>query len=144
MFRFVDRWQTSLAQAWNRVGSPNDELMRLLEGRDQQLEEYLAGATEWLTPTFSGTWVNFGSTHRNARFRKNGDRTEIEGFVKSGTIGTSIFTLPAGFRPPTDMVFAVHSNTAFGSLVVKAGGTVEAQSGSNVSFGINCSFSVTP
>lgn len=46
MFRFVERWQASVANAWNRSLAPNEELMRLLEDRDRQLEDYF-GRGEW-------------------------------------------------------------------------------------------------
>lgn len=120
------------------------DIVSLLE---QDADRLVLGATgsssAWTAPTLVNSWVNYGGTLCTARYRKIGDRVEIEGFVKSGTIGASVFTLPVGYRPPLDIPFAVHSNIAFGSLVVKAGGTVEAQSGSNTSFGLNCSFSVS-
>jgi hypothetical protein len=59
-------------------------------------------------PAMVNSWVNFDNSlqvptagQRNARFRKFPDgRVRLAGFIKSGTNNTSVFTLPAGYRPP--------------------------------------------
>lgn len=114
-----------------------------LRARVADLERTRTGIVPWTAPTLINSWVNYGGTYRTARYRKIGDRVEIEGLVKSGTIGATVFTLPVGYRPPQDIPFGVHSNNAFGSLIVFASGAVYAQAGSNASFGLTCSFSVT-
>lgn len=99
----------------------------------------------WTAPTFTGTWVNFGGTNQVAQYRKVGDRVEIRGVIKTGTIATAAFTLPVGFRPPAngDLTFATVSNALFGAITITAAGVVTPAVGSNVSFHLNCSFSVT-
>lgn len=100
----------------------------------------------WTAPTLTNAWINFNSgVDSNAGYRLVGDRVELRGLVSSGTIGFSIFTLPAGFRPPKTVRFATFSNSALGVLVIAASdGLVNPQSGSNVSFSLDgLSFSTT-
>jgi hypothetical protein len=51
-------------------------------------------------PPFTGTWANFGGSYTPARFRKDAlGKVYLDGLVNAGVIGTSIFTLPVGYRP---------------------------------------------
>lgn len=85
----------------------------------------------WITPTLSGTWVDYGAPWQGAGYRKlNNEVVELRGLVRSGTIGTAIFVLPAGFRPAADEYFAVNSNGAFGTVSVDSSGNVTPQVGS--------------
>lgn len=56
----------------------------------------------WRAPTLKNGWLNYGagSGRPNAGYRidENG-RVWLRGFLKSGTINTAAFTLPAGYRP---------------------------------------------
>lgn len=86
-------------------------------------------------PAFENGWVNFDA-ERVAAFYLSGTRVFLQGLVKSGTVGATIFTLPAGFVPKNVTtaanVFAVNSNGAFGGLSVFADGRVVCSPGSNV------------
>lgn len=57
-------------------------------------------------PAFAGTWVNFDtgtpgvtSGMRAAHFYKANGRVYLAGAIKSGTSGTTAFTLPSGYLP---------------------------------------------
>lgn len=104
---------------------------------------YVAVPTPWVGVTFLGAWVNSGGAYNLCQYRKTGDVVEMRGVMKSGAIGGVAFILPVGFRPPADFLFPSVSNSAFGYLWVTALGQVTPAVGSPVSFGINCSFSVT-
>lgn len=79
----------------------------------------------WIAPTFSGTWVNYGSPYENVGYTRDANRrVHLRGMTKSGTVGTSVFTLASGYRPANDEIFPVASNDAFGEVIVKADGTV--------------------
>jgi hypothetical protein len=89
-------------------------------------------------PAFTNSWVNFGGGNVTAAFRKAPDgRVQLKGLVKTGTLGLSAFTLPAGYRPPVLLRFAVVSNGAFGYAAVGSDGTVAPTNGSNVSFALD-------
>lgn len=80
---------------------------------------------------FAGTWVNFGGTNATAAYYKDPfGLVHLKGTVKTGVIGTTIFTLPAGYHPQEAEIFAVASNGAFGVVTVNPDGTVVASAGS--------------
>lgn len=77
-----------------------------------------------------------GVTSMAAGYRKTlqGD-VVLKGRIKSGSVGSAVFTLPAGYRPSEDRVFDVHaeSSTAsvIGAVTVKATGDVVVSLGAN-------------
>lgn len=87
--------------------------------------------TPWQAPTFTGTWVNSGGTNQVMQIRKQGDKVKGRGVVKSGTIGTSVFTLPVGWRPKASRQFCTVSNSVFGAFYVGSDGTVVPYVGNN-------------
>lgn len=104
---------------------------------------YVAVPTAWTAVTFTGTWVNYGAPYQVCQYRKTGDVVEVRGLIKSGTTGTSAFTLPAGFRPPADYVLPTNAAGAYASLTVTAAGTVTPSAASTASVNVTFSFSVT-
>jgi hypothetical protein len=57
-------------------------------------------------PAFTSPWANFGGTYQTARFRREGgDICRFEACIAGGTSGTTIFTLPVGFRPASAIRF---------------------------------------
>jgi hypothetical protein len=97
-------------------------------------------------PAFAHSWVNYGTWGKNATFRKVGGRVQIAGLVKSGTViantGSSVFTLPVGFRPKTDsattsLIFPTLANDLLGQIRVYETGEVCAWAGSNVWFSLD-------
>jgi hypothetical protein len=86
-------------------------------------------------PAFQNGWLNYDA--RTARFRKVGPRVQLEGVIKSGTVGQPIFFLPVGFRPRNavyaDLNIPVISNGVLGHLGVGGSdGRVVLLGGSNV------------
>lgn len=65
--------------------------------RDNLLD--LKGDAAWTAPVLGGTWVNYGGGVAGAGYRGGGGWGELHGVIKSGTINTAAFTLPAGYRP---------------------------------------------
>ena len=113
VFHVDDVTVSNVGEAWRSVG---------------------AGGVE---PAFTNSWVNYGSPHQVARFRKNpGGKVEIQGLIRSGTLSAAAFTLPVGYRPPADMDTATDANGAFGRLVIQSNGQVLPVSGSNAWFSI--------
>lgn len=82
-------------------------------------------------PAFEHGWLNYdATTFQGARFWKDPmGIVHVEGLVKSGTIATSVFTLPAGYRPATKLVWAAYTSTGVGRLDVYGDGSVFAASG---------------
>jgi hypothetical protein len=86
-------------------------------------------------PTLVNSWVNYDTANgRNAGYYKDGfGIIHLQGLIRSGTSipGTTLFTLPIGYRPTKSCYFPVSSNNAFGSVSVDVSGEVAIQSGSN-------------
>jgi hypothetical protein len=100
-----------------------------------QARQLIGGAGQ---PAFQNSWVNFGGGDESANYYKDPwERVYVGGVVKSGTLGATIFTLPAGYRPQEAMIYAVVSNGALGVCVIFNDGTVQANAGSNVYFSLS-------
>jgi hypothetical protein len=85
---------------------------------------FLYGDTVWTAPTFTNSWVNFAGGFQVAGFRLIGTRVYLRGLVNSGTSNTSIFTLPAGYRPTAAEIFIIDFNLTAGELRIATTGTV--------------------
>lgn len=99
----------------------------------------------WVAPTLLNSWVNYGSSNVDAAYRKVNDQVQIRGVVKNGvtTSGTSILTLPAGYRPLQQIVVpTIDGNNALGRFDITTAGAVIIQVGANNAFGITTQFSV--
>lgn len=84
-------------------------------------------------------WVNYGTSP--FRYAKHNGVVELHFTVKDGTMGTSIFTLPASVRPAYDMLVPVVSATAFGSVLIGANGSVTPAAGANTSVSLDIMYS---
>jgi hypothetical protein len=94
----------------------------------------------FIAPTLLNSWVNYGGTVQNAGYALHLGLVRLRGTVKLGTVGSPIFTLPAGYRPGKAEAFAVVSNSLFGMLQVDPNGNVTLAVGSNVFVYLNCTF----
>ena len=85
-------------------------------------------------PAFQNSWVNFdaGGT-REVSFTKRNGFVSLRGVMKSGTVNTTAFTLPAAYCHDEggDIAFPVIAGGAFGFLVIGENGNVKLQTGSN-------------
>lgn len=62
------------------------------------------------TPTFAGTWTNYGSGYQGAKYYKDKEsRVHLSGGVSNPNIvnNSTIFTLPVGYRPASHLTFHV-------------------------------------
>ena len=75
-------------------------------------------------------------------FRLQGNRVTIRGSVQGGTGGAACFTLPTGYRPQTQMLFACPTTTGTQSITVTTGGAVEPASGTPTSYLDSVTFQV--
>lgn len=89
-------------------------------------------------------WVDYGGAFAPAGYRISADRkVTVRGLVKSGTVNTSIGTLPVGYRPGYSLIFVQLQNsevivrinvTADGNITQYANGTNGYVSLSGISF----------
>jgi hypothetical protein len=90
-------------------------------------------AEEPADASFANSWVDFGSTSPLRINRNREGRVFIEGGAKSGTVtaGTTMFTLPVGFRPSIELFIPVYSNGSLGSCRITTAGEVKTVAGIN-------------
>lgn len=112
------------------------DMLTVADQADFQLDIHSIGATG--QPAFAGTWVNSTAPLLAAAYYKDVfGFVHLVGSIKSGTINTTAFTLPPGFRPRGDMNFACSAAGAFGTLKVSAGGVVTPVAGATTEFSLN-------
>ena len=78
---------------------------------------------------FTNAWAAFGGIE--PRFTKVGGQVVVSGAMVSGTINTTAWTLPLGYRPDRDVNLPAESNGAYGKAVIKADGSVIPAVGNN-------------
>jgi hypothetical protein len=75
--------------------------------------------------SFSNSWVNYGGVTDDAGYMKDPmGFVHLRGCIKDGTVGSTAFTLPSGYRPTATKYFSIFATSAFGVLRIQADGTV--------------------
>lgn len=84
-------------------------------------------------PAFQNSWANFGGAFNTAAFRKDSmGRVHLKGLVKNGApASATMFTLPLGYRPVGQALFAVVANNTFGRLDIPISGGLSLQVGAS-------------
>jgi len=83
----------------------------------------------WITATLNSPYTNFGSPYGDVQYRKIGDIVNIQGLVNANSAanGSTIFTLPSGYRPSLRLVFAqANANTSITRIDITTDGDVIA------------------
>jgi len=122
----------------NRPAQESDELLAM-EGRLQTQVTSKANKTQeaWITPTLINGWVADGG-YLVGFYKDNFGNVRVRGRVKSGTLGSSAFILPEGYRP-TQLVsnVGVCSGTVVGGIVIDTAGAVTLWNGNNIYFALD-------
>jgi hypothetical protein len=120
----------------NVIEFDTDTVLRTASLTAQPIESWhtIGGSGE---PVFQGTWVN--DTAAITKFRKYPDgKVRISGRIRTGTIGSVAFTLPAGYRPTQLLIFDAlsHNGTTQVQSEVRIGtdGTVTPTAGSSANW----------
>lgn len=94
--------------------------------------EKVSPAANWQTVTYQNSWTTYSTSWGPAEYYKDhAGVVHMRGLIKSGTVGATAFTLPAGYRPGVQLLFAIISNEAIARVDVKANGEVVVTNGSN-------------
>ena len=113
------------------------ERLRLELNRLQTVTGAAAAMDPWIAPTLLNGWVNYSSQYNPAGYFREAGIVYLRGLVKSGTIGLSVFTLPAGYRPEFQELLVAVSNAALGRCDITVAGAVLTTAGSNVWFSLD-------
>jgi len=77
------------------------------------------------TPTLQNNWVATGGVSGPPRFYRDATgRVHLTGAAKDGTVDSSVFTLPVGFRPKRQLAFVVECDKLPGGVTVNPSGVV--------------------
>lgn len=90
----------------------------------------------WVAPTMVNSWVNYDTDNTNelmGYMKDTNGFVHFKGRIKSGTVGSTIFTLPTGYRPLRTKCFSVVSNNAYGQINIYSTGAVVCNIGNNAS-----------
>ena len=81
----------------------------------------------WNSATLENSWVKAtGYGTPTVQFKKDAeDRVSIRGAVQSGTAGSTILTLPVGYRPPVAIIFPCVSAGKIGTIEIYTSGVVK-------------------
>ncbi len=105
-------------------------------------ERNYADGENWIAPSLSNSWVNYGGSYSTAGYYKDPlGIVHIRGMVKDGTADTAVFTLPAGYRPEHLLVpRAVGIPNALGGnpgVEISTAGVVKPFSSSGINSSLN-------
>jgi len=96
---------------------------------------------DWVAPTLLNSWVNYGSGSNPAGYFKDKQGiVHLRGLVANG-VGTTIFTLPVGFRPTyvefKSTVASAGGAGTFAVYVIYANGNIDWSSGGTTWFSLD-------
>lgn len=128
----VPRNPTLVDKHW--LNAVQEEIATTIEARGvslvkgtNQLATALAAVTR-VAPTFVSPWDNDGTGYLPPvkYFKDAAGNVQVEGFCAHTSNGDSalIFTLPSGFRPPTEQQFVCGVGTSVCSVYVETNGNV--------------------
>lgn len=101
---------------------------------------YVDGAG-WTAPTLLNSWVNYGAPFDPCGYQRVGKVVYLRGLLKNGTVGQNMFVLPNGYRPGSQLIIAVVTNSnVIGRMDILTNGGVQCNVGSNGWFSVCTSF----
>lgn len=84
------------------------------------------GGGSWITPTMLNGWVNYDTSWASAGYYKDSlGIVHLRGLVKNGTAGSTIFTVPAGYRIAQPSHGATASNGGYAEYNIFTDGRVQ-------------------
>jgi len=84
--------------------------------------------TNWTAFPFANGYGNYGLGHQSPQYRKIGDIVYLRGLLKdldsAIAAGSTVGTLPAGFRPPARLLFSQGGHTQMSRVDIDTAGNV--------------------
>ena len=92
----------------------------------------LSNTYGWTNASMQNSWVVYDAArYTPGYFKDEHGIVHLRGLIRSGTIGASCFTLPAGYRPIHTIILSCISNGAVGRVGVYTTGAVQPESPSS-------------
>lgn len=117
--------------AWGLTRPLATDAVGLLPSTILALINELAPGPAKTAAAFAAGWGNFGSPHETVGYYRHLGRTYLQGLgARTGATAsaTTVFTLPAGYRPSGELVFGTISSGGQADVRVNAAGNVIVQS----------------
>ena len=116
------------------LGDSRDHIILICTGTEiNEVSRSINTATIFTSLPYGTGWVDFGSGWEGGDYKRVGDIVMLRGMVaRTSGLGTTIATLPAGFRPPDDVMFATATSDYYGSVTVGPAGIVKYENGGTV------------
>jgi len=93
--------------------------------------------------TFENSWANVSGEATVQYYKDPYSVVRIKGAADSGTNGTTVFTLPSGYRPTEKLKFVTTKLTGvIGVITIDTDGTVDSTVGNTNGVELNLSFRV--
>lgn len=75
--------------------------------KDRKVDAKRIFGEAWQSPSWGSGWTNYGSGYQVVQFRRINNEIEIRGYAGTNLASpaTTIFTLPAGYRPAATLIF---------------------------------------
>ncbi|MBF4693629.1 hypothetical protein [Fusibacter ferrireducens] len=109
-----------------------------VDGKASKIQE------DWIAPTLLNGWVNYGLTYETAGYYKDDfGVVHLKGLIKNGitTPGTTLFTLPTGYRTNLNKDIVTISNSVEAIIRIYSSGNVGIIKGQTADFSMdNISF----
>lgn len=93
-----------VSEVWIGTSTPTDPSTELWYDTDAD-----PAAVPWIrmnTLPFVNGWTDYGAPYGPAYYRKVGDEVQLRGLIMSGTVPSTVATLPVGYRPQYEPIFA--------------------------------------
>lgn len=120
-------------QGWARVHTmaAGKGFLVLTADGTTELRGNMVISEDWTAPTMINGWVNYNAGVFNpcGYFRDKFGVVHLRGLIMSGTVPSTVFTLPAGYRPPYRELYHMHATGGAGRLDVLATGEVYVSAG---------------
>ena len=92
----------------------------------------------WIAPSLINSWANYGAGYENAGYYKDSQgMVHLRGLIRTGTIGTVAFVLPAGYLPSINILFTTLSNSILGRVDIDTSGNVRPNAGNSAWISLN-------
>ncbi|MFP2897574.1 fibronectin type III domain-containing protein [Corallococcus sp. 4LFB] len=82
-------------------------------------------------------WVSIGAPRGPTYYKNSSGETCLGGGIKSGTMGSTAFVLPPGYRPATEQRQPVDCGAVYGRVRITSDGAVTPISGSTAEFNLD-------
>jgi|TARA_B100001964_G_C14053103_1_gene517933 hypothetical protein len=117
-----------------QIGGPNHNSWLMVKGSthifgDLIVEGNIEASTDWTDLPLASGYTPWAGNYQFPQYRKIGDIVYLRGLARTPgnqipSDGTTVATLPAGFRPISQLIFSQNSNTGETRMDVAANGNI--------------------